>query len=419
MLYSLGKSLFKLALNQFFSEIRHKGYAPLENGPLLVVPNHANYLIDSLVIAAIFKRDFYFMARSTLFSGELLSALLRLCHLVPIYRRQDNVDTTKNLEAIKFAVETLKEHKAIALFPEGVSMGERKLYPLKTGAARIALQAEEQAQWQLDLKIQPVGLTYSDIDQFRSSITVYFDQPISVREWRERYEKDSTETVRQLTEQLTQRLKEITVEVQDQRNAELLEKIAKLYRSLDSGVDDHQRMKLVAKNLEVVAPKQPEKAAELEGRINEYLGMLRTMGLTETASLQSNASKIWLFFAFPLALFGFSMHYLPYSLVGPWAKRLSPHAVSLGSMKLIVGLVLFIGWYCLWLLLMLALRFSIFSALLFVAVVIFSGSFLNRHADTIRLQVISGLWPGEHNPLNVLRVLRAELIEELEELRVE
>ena len=65
----------------------------------------------------------------------------------------------------------------MALFPEGHSHNEPRRLPLKTGAARIALETEAR-HGPLGLKIVPVGLTYDEKGKFRSRVLVRVGDPI-------------------------------------------------------------------------------------------------------------------------------------------------------------------------------------------------------------------------------------------------
>ena len=57
-------------------------------------------------------------------------------------------------------------------FPEGRSHSEPGLIELRTGAARIALGAEAQSNWQLGLQIVPAGITYRRKSLFRGQALV-------------------------------------------------------------------------------------------------------------------------------------------------------------------------------------------------------------------------------------------------------
>src|SRR5262249_12594320 len=93
------------------------------------------------------------------------------------------------------------------------------MLPLRTGAARIALSAEAEANWQLHLQIVPVGLWYQKKSQFRSAALAVFGQPFGLAEIKMRYQEDPDAAVDALTEQIDARLDTVVLQAE---NAELL-----------------------------------------------------------------------------------------------------------------------------------------------------------------------------------------------------
>ena len=91
-------------------------------------------------------------------------------------RRQDpGADLTKNREMFARVRAHLGAGGAVALFPEGTSHSDPRLKPMKTNA-RIALGVASPTP----LRIQPVGLFYTDKRTFRSAALVYFGEPFPV-----------------------------------------------------------------------------------------------------------------------------------------------------------------------------------------------------------------------------------------------
>jgi 1-acyl-sn-glycerol-3-phosphate acyltransferase len=68
-------------------------------GPLLVVANHLNGLIDPLFLIGTLRLPVRFLGKSTLWKIPILGSLLRLAQAIPVFRRQDEgVDPERNLE---------------------------------------------------------------------------------------------------------------------------------------------------------------------------------------------------------------------------------------------------------------------------------------------------------------------------------
>jgi 1-acyl-sn-glycerol-3-phosphate acyltransferase len=97
--------------------------------------------------------------------------------MIPAYRKLDNEDTTKNEESFKKARDVLGDNGALLIFPEGTSVEGRTLLPIKSGVARIAIQS--------GVKIQQVSITYLEPQEFRSYVTMGYQEPISVTEYGE------------------------------------------------------------------------------------------------------------------------------------------------------------------------------------------------------------------------------------------
>ncbi len=72
---------------------------PLPDGALLLVANHPNTLLDPSLVQTTAGRPVRFLAKSTLFHGQLLSPLIRGSGAIPVYRKIDpGVDTSRNVE---------------------------------------------------------------------------------------------------------------------------------------------------------------------------------------------------------------------------------------------------------------------------------------------------------------------------------
>ena len=333
-------------LKQFFVEIRIKGEPLIPKGPLLIVSNHPNSLIDPLIITYVYPQQLWYLAKSTAFKGPVIAKVLRILRMLPVYRRQDvGEETWRNEETFQAVIRELSRSGSVLIFPEGVSTGERRLSKVKTGAARIVLQAEALSDFTLGLVVQPVGLTYSSSGGFKSSVSVRVSKPINVSEWRRHYEADPITAVKDLTETIEREIRKVTVEVINSADDGLIEEIAWLYRSAGRVVDEHEGYQLIARNLEL----QGEKYAALKMRIIEELKELRQ--LAERMNLEREQIVLrplsvlkTLFFA-PLILVGVIINYLPYKFLALLARIDSKKILTGVSRSFSLALVLFPLWY--------------------------------------------------------------------------
>ncbi|MEE8435957.1 MAG: lysophospholipid acyltransferase family protein, partial [bacterium] len=171
-------------------------------GAVVLCGNHPNALVDAVILQSVSPRLLHPLARSGLFKNPLLRPLLAIMQAVPIYRRQDQtpaggvatsgVATSgaatsgaatsgamgKNLDAFERCYDFLAAGEVLLIFPEGESHSDSLLRTFKTGAARIALGAL--ARDGRPPLVLPVGLNFSEVGRFRSSVFVNFGEPVPV-----------------------------------------------------------------------------------------------------------------------------------------------------------------------------------------------------------------------------------------------
>ncbi|HET7746859.1 MAG TPA: 1-acyl-sn-glycerol-3-phosphate acyltransferase [Vicinamibacteria bacterium] len=172
------RAFARAVVRTFFRERHVEGAERLEaaaEGPLLVVANHVNNLVDPLLLLASLPRAPRFLAKSTLWSHPVVGPLVRGLRSIPVYRAQDREDVSRNALTFDRCCAALRSGSAIALFPEGRSHNEPRALPLKTGAARIALAAAAPG-----LRILPIGLNYERKFKFRSRVLVRVGSPIDL-----------------------------------------------------------------------------------------------------------------------------------------------------------------------------------------------------------------------------------------------
>src|ERR687883_270594 len=91
---------------------------------------------------------------------ELLGAerLPRAAAAAAVGGRGAAPDPARNVEAFRAVVGALRRGGAVLVFPEGISHDRPELAPLKTGVARLALDAH--AEGVRELVIVPIGIIF-------------------------------------------------------------------------------------------------------------------------------------------------------------------------------------------------------------------------------------------------------------------
>ncbi|NIP81897.1 MAG: hypothetical protein GWM90_22840, partial [Gemmatimonadetes bacterium] len=313
---------------------------PLPPGPVLVVANHPNSLLDPLVIFRIAGRPTRPLAKAPLFHQPGVGQVLRAMNGLPVYRRQDDPSRMHhNEETFRSAIEALWAGEAVQIYPEGVSHDEPALQPLRTGAARISLAAEADAGWTLDLRIVPVGLTYSRKAVFRGSVVAWMGTPIRVRDWRTAHEIDPQQAVRDLTAEIGRRLTRVTLNLTEREDRGLIETAERLWtaekalagwRERPGFVDRLPRLQAFALGLAWIRAHDPARHDRLARALHHHQRRLAVLGAGEGETPPGYAPRDVVRYALPRAaallltlgpgLLGMLLWALPYRLTG-WAVR--------------------------------------------------------------------------------------------------
>ena len=156
--------------------------------------------MDPILVAVKFDRVFNFLARGEAFNSKFSKAMYAKLNMLPIYRPETMPDDVhKNKFVFEKCYEHLENRKAIMMFPEGFSKTERRLRPIKTGLARMALGAEAENDFKLGTKVVAIGLNYSDPHIFRSDVFINVSDVIDVREYKDMYEENPKTAIDALT----------------------------------------------------------------------------------------------------------------------------------------------------------------------------------------------------------------------------
>ncbi len=115
-------------------EIVGREHVP-RRGPLLVVANHLSYLEPPLIVAAV-PRRITFLALYELFEIPWLAPLSRLMGALPVKR-----GGTRDLDAIRAALDLLERGAAVGIFPEGTRSIRPGLLRGNPGVSLLALRS--------------------------------------------------------------------------------------------------------------------------------------------------------------------------------------------------------------------------------------------------------------------------------------
>jgi 1-acyl-sn-glycerol-3-phosphate acyltransferase len=323
----------RITLHVFFRDVEVKGLDNLRqvDGAMLLVANHVNNLIDPFLLLAFIGRRPRFLAKSTLWSHPVVAPLLVLMGALPVYRRQDGARVSRNTQTFARCRTLLGEGGTVALFPEGRSHNEPGPQPLKTGAARIALETAARHP-EVRLRIVPVGLIYEDKERFRSRVLLHVGTPIDPAQEMSLSPDHGSSAVRQLTRRIAAGLESVTVRFASWEEARLVERAASLASEPDGRLSERLSM------WQCLAAAYQRLLTEDQARAQRLLARLQAWDAADAGSAPRRARlRRIAFYALP-GLAGMALNWLPFTMPGWISKVVTRTPDEPATYKLIAAL---------------------------------------------------------------------------------
>lgn len=357
------------AVDLFYRRMVLDGAVPA-SGPVLLVANHPNALLDPVLVMNLTPRRVRMLAKAPLFSMPGLSLLVKGMDCLPVYRAKDGADTAANAETFRAVEGALVDGACVLIFPEGISHDEPGLQPLKTGGARMALGAVRRGA--KDLVIVPVGLTYADKLRYRSTAAVDIGPPIRVADFLpptvtptvtpdidDRADRDAA---RRLTDTIQQALLRETTNLQSWEDLRLLDAVDAIWRQRDP--ERTRRIKSLADGLALLrTTTDADLHADLDAfrqRLSQWVDRVEALGLTprvvgeQHVEAQKQPVRAAAFVArqavalvvgLPVATAGAVFWAVPFWLVHLVARAARVEPDTVASVKVLASLVFFPLWW--------------------------------------------------------------------------
>jgi 1-acyl-sn-glycerol-3-phosphate acyltransferase len=122
-------------------KMKVSGTENIPPGPKIIVGNHPN-ATDAFTMPFIFKEQLIFLIEDKVFDIPLIGYIFRKADQIPVFAGQGR-------DAIKTAIERLREGYTVCIFPEGKLTSTHKVSHTGTGVARLAVES--------DAPILPIG----------------------------------------------------------------------------------------------------------------------------------------------------------------------------------------------------------------------------------------------------------------------
>lgn len=322
-------------------------------GPVLFCANHPSAVIDAVVLQAALPRTLHPLARSGLFRNPLLWPILRLIQAVPVYRRQDmGTDPARNQDMFRRCHTLLARGGALLIFPEGESHMDPAMRTMKTGAARVALDAV--AAEAPTLTLLPVGLTFTEVGRFRNSVLVQVGAPLPVGKGAD---ESREQAVIRLTGEIEGALRQLTLNLASWQEHALLRRLERFF-ALRHGKyrrrNLNQRFRALQKlgdALTRLRDRDPEALERTARRLQQFERLCARFGVKDYQLTTSNTpgtvarfvgrSLVILLLLLPVGLWGLVNSIAPFLLTGALAERLASDRYQYDTAKVGLGMAFF------------------------------------------------------------------------------
>lgn len=284
--------MFVPGLMPFISRVATRAYyrysvggAPVPaQGPVLLVANHNNALVDPAFVTVAAQREVCWLAKSTLFTHPLIGWLIKLVGALPVYRAQDDPSLVgQNRDVFSSVHDALAAGAAVGIFPEGTSHSRSRMSPIKTGAARIALGAARKLGHAFP--IIPVGLVYRDRNSVRSEVRIVVGDPFDWNDLATR--SDEKFAVRELTQRIDAAMRAVTLNLDSWKDAALVHIAEQIWAAEHGSPRDSEatvsRLALTASVLQKFQLRGDAEWQNAARELRAHARMLQRMGLSPQA----------------------------------------------------------------------------------------------------------------------------------------
>lgn len=334
------------------------GAAVPASGPVLLVANHTNSLMDPALVTVASRRRVRFMAKAPLFVHPGIGWLVKAVGSVPVYRQMDDPKlVSQNFDSFRDVHRAIAAGFAVGIFPEGISHSAPRLQPLKTGAARIAIGAAHLLG--RAFPIVPMGLVFRDRRTFRSEARVIVGESCAWDDLAARGAGDK-EAVRELTRRIDASMRAVTLNLHDWRDEQLVRCAESMWTAeFGASGDPRDQMDRLHVTTNALARLRLGGDSDWRGVARElrlHDRILTRLGLTPVTlaeQVSTEAAIAWtlrrlpLLLMLPLAGLGLVLFWLPREFAGAIGAKLakSEGEDAVPTFRVLYGCVTFLLWF--------------------------------------------------------------------------
>ncbi len=327
--------------------------------PIIFAANHQNALMDPLALVCTNPLQTVWLTRADIFKIKAVKSFLKFMKMIPIYRIRDGKENLSNNEEIfNYVTQTLENKESVALFPEAAHSGKRQMLSHKKAIPRIAFETEEKNNFELDLKLVPVGIFYDHYWKFNRTLIVQYGEPLNIDAYKERYAENQQNAMLTLRDeihgQLTPLLMQInsTAHYSDYEDIRMIagkEYAKKTNFNLDPDLQIFQAEQDLVSRIEQVEANHPEVFEHIKKKLDSYVRETGKVGVSDDQVVKASSTHflnlifrlVGALVSIPIFLFGFLFNALPYFIPRILFTRKLKDKAFVSSFNFALGLVLF------------------------------------------------------------------------------
>jgi 1-acyl-sn-glycerol-3-phosphate acyltransferase len=361
-LYAIIKPMVTFFFKTYFRVSVHNQHNIPKDGIVIFAPNHQNALMDALAVLSNIQGQPVFLGRADIFKNPLQRKILTFLKILPIFRIRDGKNNLSHNDAIFVkTIDVLKQRKQLVILPEGNHAGYRRLRTLKKGIARIAFQAEEAENFQLNIQVVPVALDYEHYYKFHSHLYISFGEPIPVSQYYETYKENPPKGMNMLREDLAETLKKEIIHIESEHYYTPIHRLARLYApercsKLRENVKYpclFKQEKRIVQKLTQLEKKHPEELQQLANLHKQYKTLKEKLRFRNWQFRKDHfsllpllAQSFLLLLSAPFAAYGWLHNILPF-LIPVWSTKKVKDPQFISSFRIVVAMIAFHAWYLL------------------------------------------------------------------------
>jgi 1-acyl-sn-glycerol-3-phosphate acyltransferase len=186
--YQTTSTLIRICAPLYFRQIVIQGQEHLPpQGPIILAPKHFSRW-DPVILSTLSREPFVYMTNANQFNG-IQGWFIQRLGAFPVDLNQPKISS------LRYTIQLLHNQHKLVIFPEGGIVRDQPLRTLKTGLARIVLQAEATAKTPLSIPIIPIGISYHPSPSAGASIFIHINTPLYTHQHRQDTDKRTADVL--------------------------------------------------------------------------------------------------------------------------------------------------------------------------------------------------------------------------------